>query len=275
MIRLAIRAALLLELLVLSIAGVGCGRRDGSQRHESGASAASSTLALPAMVSTARLQPGSVGGHDPAHPPIDCPLRKQGIDPAHLKPFEEVEKYIAFLERADRATWQKPDEVVAALSLKGSETVVDLGAGSGYFAFRLAKALPKGRVIAADTEAAMVRHIHHRAMTEQVTNVEARIIKPDEPELPALVDLVFVCDVLHHVADRAAWLSKLAGALRPRAKLALIEFKEGKLPEGPPEDMKIGRAKLLSLVTDAGFSLESEHEGLLPYQVFLVFSKKQ
>jgi hypothetical protein len=42
-------------------------------------------------------------------PPIDCPLRKQGVDPTHLRPFEEVEKYIAFLEREDRAGWQKPD----------------------------------------------------------------------------------------------------------------------------------------------------------------------
>ena len=48
-------------------------------------------------------------------PPIECPLRKAGIDRTTLKPFEEVEKYIAFLERADRAKWQKPDAVVKAL----------------------------------------------------------------------------------------------------------------------------------------------------------------
>ena len=47
-------------------------------------------------------------------------------------------------ERPDRANWQKPDEVVKALGLKGSETVVDLGFGSGYFTFRLAKVLPNG-----------------------------------------------------------------------------------------------------------------------------------
>jgi hypothetical protein len=46
-----------------------------------------------------------------------------------------VEKYIAFLEREDRAAWQKPDAVVQALGLKGTETLVDLGAGSGYFSF--------------------------------------------------------------------------------------------------------------------------------------------
>ena len=53
------------------------------------------------------------------HPkaPIDCPLRKAGIDPHGLKPFAQVEKYIAFLERADRAEWQKPDAVLKALNL--------------------------------------------------------------------------------------------------------------------------------------------------------------
>ena len=82
-------------------------------------------------------------GSNEGLPPIECPLRKAGIDPTKLKPFEEVEKYIQFLERADRAQWQKPDEVVKVLGLKGTEVVVDLGAGPGYFTFRLAKALPE------------------------------------------------------------------------------------------------------------------------------------
>ena len=54
------------------------------------------------------------------------------------------------LERADREAWQRPDEVVAALGLTGGETVFDVGAGSGYFTFRFARALPRGRVVAVD-----------------------------------------------------------------------------------------------------------------------------
>jgi SAM-dependent methyltransferase len=211
--------------------------------------------------------------HDPAHPPIDCPLRKQGLDPSHLKPFEDTEKYIAFLERADRVAWQRPDEVVRALKLTGTETVVDLGAGSGYFSFRIAKALTTGRVVAIDVEPEMIRHLHHKAMTEGVRNVEAAFGKPDDPSLPAGADLVFLCDVLHHVPARAAWLAKLASQLSPGARLALIEFKEGDLPEGPPEAAKIPRAELVKLVTAAGLALEREQADLLPYQTFLVFRK--
>jgi len=223
-------------------------------------------------------QVGSTAGHmvkahDPAHPPIDCPLRKQGIDPSHMRPFEDVERYIAFLEREDRAAWQKPEEVVAALGLTGDETIVDLGAGSGYFAFRFAKALPRGEVIAADIEPEMIRHIHHKAMTNGVQNLEATLIKADAPTIPSGVDLVFVCDVLHHVSDRLAWLSGISKAMASGARLVLIEFKEGDLPEGPPGSMKIPRDELVKLVTDAGLVLASEQAKLLPYQTFLVFRK--
>jgi len=160
----------------------------------------------------AALDATSIAEEGEHFPPIECPLRKAGINPHKLRPFKEVEKYIAFLERADRADWQKPDEVVKALELEGNEVLVDLGAGSGYFSFRFAKALPKGRVFALDTQAEMVRHVHHKAIREKITNVQAQIAKPDNPVLPPKTGIVFVCDVLHHVQDlfeRAAGQSQL------------------------------------------------------------------
>ncbi|MGI5863083.1 MAG: class I SAM-dependent methyltransferase [Myxococcales bacterium] len=229
------------------------------------------TTSAPAEGAPAMSAPAAA--HDPAHPPIDCPLRKQGIDHTALRPFAEVEEYIAFLEREDRAIWQRPDEVIAALGLKGDELVADIGAGSGYFSFRFAKALPRGRVVAVDVEPEMVRHIHHRALSEGVSNLEAVVSKPDEPSSPPGADLVFICDVLHHVPDRAAWLGKLAAGMKSGARLALVEFKEGELPQGPPEGAKIPRAKLLELASDAGLKLVEEKPELLPYQTFLVFQQ--
>ncbi len=206
-------------------------------------------------------------------PPIECPLCKAGIDPTKLKPFEDVEKYIQFLERPDRAKWQKPDEVVAALGLKGSETVADLGAGSGYFTFRIARAVPKGKAVAIDIEAEMIRHIHHRVTSEGIANVEAKLAKPDDPAIPPGADLVFVCDVLHHVESRSAWLRKLYGEMAGGARLVFVEFKSGKLPEGPPEAIKIPKTQMVSLVEGAGFKLKDDRPSLLPYQEFLVFVK--
>ncbi len=209
----------------------------------------------------------------PALPPIDCPLHKLGVDPMHLRPFDQVEKYIAFLEKPERAIWQKPDEVVKALGLTGAETLVDVGAGSGYFTFRFARALPRGKVIAADTEAEMIRHIHHRVMSEGIKNIQAVLSKPDDPEVSKDADWVFICDVLHHVPDRSAWLRRVGSEMKRGARLALIEFKEGKLPEGPPAAAKIPRVQLIALAKQAGLVLDAEKPALLPYQVFLVFRK--
>jgi len=119
----------------------------------------------------------------------------------------------------------------------------------------------------------MVRHIHHKVMTDGLRNVEAVLLQPEDPGVPADADLVFICDVLHHVPDRVAWLGKVVKEMKAGATLVLIEFKEGNLPEGPPESMKISRAQLVELATKAGLTLEADRPDLLPYQTFLVFRK--
>ena len=213
-------------------------------------------------------------GHDAPQAAIECPLAKQGIKPGSLRPFDDAEKYIAFLERPDRAFWQRPDDVVAALDLAANGVVADVGAGSGYFSFRIARAQPEGEVVAIDIDPEMVRHMHHRAMTEGVRNLRVVLAKPEDPSVPANASLVFMCDVLHHVPERAAWLGKLATQMRQGSRLALIEFKEGKLPEGPPENVKIPKADLIALARRAGLELDIDKPNLLPYQHFLVFRKR-
>jgi ubiquinone/menaquinone biosynthesis C-methylase UbiE len=209
----------------------------------------------------------------PANPPIDCPLRKQGINPHDLKPFADVQKYIDFLERNDRAVWQKPDTVVKELQLSGMEKIADVGAGSGYFTFRLARAVPRGMVYAIDTEPEMLRHIHHRALSEGVHNIEIIKSTPDDPAVPSDADLVFVCDTLHHVKEQEVWLRNLSSRMKKGAQLVVIEFKEGDLPEGPPASLKISKNRIIDMIAASSFKLETEKPELLPYQIFLIFSK--
>ncbi len=211
--------------------------------------------------------------HGSENPPIDCPLRKAGIKPHDMKPFEDTEKYIAFLEREDRAAWQKPDAIIKTLGLEGKETVSDVGAGSGYFTFRLAGALPHGKVRAIDVEPEMIRHIHHKAMNEGVKNIEVVLATFDDPKVSSSSKLVFICDVLHHVQNREKWLERIYKTLGSRARIALIEFKEGDLPAGPPESLKIPKQEIVALLKKVGFQLTEDHTDLLPYQHFLVFKK--
>lgn len=211
--------------------------------------------------------------HLQSPPPIDCPLRRQGINPRALKPFQEVEKYITFLERPDRAAWQKPDEVVEALNLKGTEIVSDVGAGSGFFSFPLSKASPQGKVRAIDVRPEMLRHILHKSRSNGISNIDVVLATFDDPKVSRDTDLVFICDVLHHVQNRESWLRRIYQALGSGAKLVLIEFREGDLPAGPPASIKIPKGEMLKLARKVGFRLTDDHSSLLPYQYFLVFSK--
>ena len=212
--------------------------------------------------------------HDPANPPVDCPLRRQGIDPTKMKPFEQVEAYINFLEQENRRVWQKPEEVVEAMGLQGNERVLDLGAGSGYFSFPIAQKLTaSGRLFAADVEPEMVRHIHHRAMESGAQNVEALLVDAEKPKIPEKTDVVFICDVMHHVARPQEWLTGIVEQLPAGARMHIIEFKPGDIPGGPPAAVKIAPEKLQEIAVNSGLRLERRDDDLLPYQNYYIFRK--
>lgn len=206
--------------------------------------------------------------------PIDCPLRKKGVLHDHSKPFKHTDKYIDFLERKDRIKWQKPDAVIETLNIRGDEKIADVGAGSGYFSFSFAFAVPQGKVYAIDIEPEMIRYVHHKAMMNNIKNIEAILAEPDDPKVPRDSDIVFICDVLHHIENKSLWLKKVHDQMKKGARLVLIEFKEGDLPEGPPEKIKIPQNEIITKVSNAGFTIISTDNKLLPYQTFLVFKKQ-
>jgi len=157
--------------------------------------------------------------------------------------------------------------------LSGMKRIADVGAGSGYFTFRLARALPQGVVYAIDIEPEMLRHIYHKAMTEGIHNIEVIKSTPDDPKIPSDVDLVFICDTIHHVKEKEVWLKQLSSQMKKGAQLVVIEFKEGDLPEGPPASIKIPKNKLIDMILENNFMLDGEKPDFLPYQTFLIFSK--
>ena len=103
--------------------------------------------------------------------------------------------YIASLDDPARDAYQKPAEVVKALALREGEVVADIGAGSGYFAVRLARAVgPTGRVYAVDVSPDMIRHLGRRVLREErLANVVPVLCEPDDPLLgDASVDRVVI-----------------------------------------------------------------------------------
>jgi SAM-dependent methyltransferase len=186
--------------------------------------------------------------------------------------FTDTETYVKMFEDPKRAEWQKPAEVVAALKLRPGQAVADIGAGSGYFAFPIAKALgPKGKVYAVDIEQGMLDYMNERAKKENTHNVVTVLAAPDDARLqPESVDLVFICDTWHHIDERIAYLRRLAPALRQGGRIVIVDYQKRPLPVGPNVESKIAREEVVREFGEAGFSLLEEPD-FLPYQYYLIF----
>jgi SAM-dependent methyltransferase len=187
----------------------------------------------------------------------------------HQHSFGDAEKWSHVFDDPERDAWQKPHAVLQALALKPDAVVADVGAGTGYFAARLANMLPKATVYAVDLEPDMVKYLGERAKREGLANLKPVQAAAGEARLPAKVDLVLLVDVYHHIEAREGYLRRLAGSLRPGARVAVIDFRLDS-PEGPPKASRIAPEQVKAELSRAGYALAEEH-GFLPRQYFLVF----
>ncbi|MGE5127829.1 MAG: class I SAM-dependent methyltransferase [Betaproteobacteria bacterium] len=185
----------------------------------------------------------------------------------------DAQAYIASLDDPARDAYQKPDEVMKALALRPGEVVADIGAGSGYFSVRFARAVgDTGRVYAVDVSPDMIRHLNRRIREEGLRNVVTVLSEPDDPLLPdASVDRFVIVDTWHHIEERAKYVRLMKRMLKAGGQVVHIDFQKRELPIGPPPSMKVARESLVSQMEAEGFRLAAEHT-FLPYQYFLVFA---
>ena len=188
---------------------------------------------------------------------------------SHEHRFSGAERWAKVFDDPARDAWQKPHEVIAALSPAPDSVVADIGSGTGYCAVRLAHFVPKGRVYGVDTEPDMVKYLDERAKREGLGNLVSVAGRPGDAALPAKVDLVLMVDVYHHLSDRESYFSKLRGSLKTGARVAIIDFRLD-APSGPPKKERIAPAQVKAELAKAGYSIAKEHE-FLPNQFFLVF----
>jgi len=188
---------------------------------------------------------------------------------------QDSKAYIARLEDPMRDGYQKPAEVVKALGIKEGEVIADIGAGSGYFSFPLARAVgPSGRVYAVDVNADMVRHMNRRIRDAKASNLVTVLCPFDDPLLAdGAIDRVFICDTWHHIEGHPKYLGLLKKALKPGGQVVMVDFKKEKTPVGPPMEMRIERDDLVREMQANGFQLAAEHT-FLEYQYFLIFKVK-
>lgn len=209
--------------------------------------------------------------------PLQVPAQDATKRDAHQmhRMHSDPKAYIGALEDPGRDAYQKPHEVLSALGLKAGEVIADIGAGSGYFTFRLAHHVGnKGHVYAVDVSPDMILHVNRRIRELKVTNVSSILADPDDPLLAdAAVDRFFFCNSWHHIENQKKYLMLIKRMLRPGGQVVMIDFQKKEMPLGPPQEMKIAREDLIQQMGNNGFRLVKEYK-FLPYQYFLVFAVK-
>jgi len=188
---------------------------------------------------------------------------------SHNHSFADSEKWSKVFDDPKRDAWQKPHEVIRALALRPDAIVADIGSGTGYFAVRFARMVPKGKVYGVDTEPDMVKYLAERAKHEGLGNLISLKAAPGDPKLPEKADLVVLVDVFHHIERRERYFEKLRASLNPGGRVAVIDFRMDS-PEGPPKTARIPPEQVRAEMKKAGYAIDREH-GFLPNQYFLVF----
>lgn len=188
--------------------------------------------------------------------------------------FEDAEAWAKHFESEERLAWQKPDEVVASLDLPPDAKIADIGAGTGYFSVRLARAVPQGVVYAQDVEPDMVRYLEERAGKEGLDNLRPVRGTGDDPALPEPVDVVFLTNVYHHIPARPAYFAKVRDRLAPGGRLVIVDFKKDAPADapGPGPEHRIAQDQVVDELSQAGFALARADRELLPYQYVLTFT---
>ena len=183
--------------------------------------------------------------------------------------FQDAEEWARRFDDPARDAWQKPEEVIRALGLPRNAVVADVGAGTGYFAVRLARAVPEGRVYGADLEPQMVRHLQDRAAAEGLPNLKVVQATREGPGLPEPVDLVLLVNVQGLIVNPADYFRRLRQSLKPGGRVAIIAARP-EAPVGSPKQMRAPADQLKRDMARQGYGVVAEHD-FLPHQYFLVF----
>ena len=178
-----------------------------------------------------------------------------------------------WLERPERAETEMPDRVVKQMKLKSTDVVADIGAGTGYFSFRLSRVVPQGKVYAVDIQPEMLAIIEQRKRSLKADNVVSVLGTETDATLPAQqVDVVLLVDAYHEFSFPREMMESIFRGLKPGGRVIQVEYRA----EDP--DVPIKRIHKMS-VDQARKEMAAvglvwrETMGFLPQQHFIVYEK--
>jgi precorrin-6B methylase 2 len=193
----------------------------------------------------------------------------KGREIAQIMSFEGAD----WLERSSRPKDENTDLAISKLPIAKNSVVADIGAGTGYYTFRIAPKVPLGKVYAVEIQDDAIKYLKERSEKLQQNNVI--VIKGGEqsPNLPDnAIDLAIMVDVYHELLYPHEMLQAIRRSLKPNGKLLLIEYR-AEDPEVEIKELhKTSVAQVNKELTANGFHLVEDGE-FLRIQHFLVFQK--
>jgi len=179
------------------------------------------------------------------------------------------------LNRKPSDPQNKPDQILEALELRQGQNVADIGAGGGYFCLQFAKVVgSKGKVYAVDTNPELLKFIEQKAKELGLNNVETIIVTGEDLALPERsLDLVFMRNVCHHLTNRVEYFKKLKRFLKPKGRVAIVEYKRAKpFTFHGMFGHYVPRETIIEEMKEAGYRVKQEFD-FLPEQSFTIFQK--
>lgn len=194
-------------------------------------------------------------------------------EPANVMSFESA----AWLEREGRAELEKPEVVLQAMELREGMKVAEIGAGTGFFSRRLAKAVgPKGKVYAEDIQPEMLDLLKQYAAKEGIKNIVPVLGTEADPKLPlGKIDRVLLVDVYHEFQKPEPMLAALRKVLAPGGTITLVEYRlEGDTASHINIKHRMSVEQVLAEWNAAGYELANQIE-TLPSQHVFIFSTRR
>lgn len=190
-------------------------------------------------------------------------------------PSEDIkEDYI----NTNRVIWQKPNVVIDFMGDISDKVVADIGAGTGYFAFRIARKAKK--VIAIDIDQKFIQYLDSAKVMElpeaDQPRLEARFAQPNDPNLAAEeADIIIMVNTYMYIPEdiRISYLKKLLAALPKGGKILILDFKRKKTPLGPPQADRVPLYVAELNLEEAGFSNIETNDKALDYQYLIMGTK--
>jgi ubiquinone/menaquinone biosynthesis C-methylase UbiE len=192
-----------------------------------------------------------------------------GREIAHVMGYQGAE----WLERPERIDEERPDQVVEQMKLKPTDVVADVGAGTGYFSFRISRVVKQGKVFAVDIQPEMLAVIEKRKVQLKVDNVIAVKSEETEAKLPDnSVDVALLVDVYHEFSFPREMMLSVVKALKPGGRVVQIEYR-GEDPDVPIKRLhKMTVAQARKEMAAVGL-VWKETKNFLPQQHFIVYEK--